>query len=287
MGTRSDLVIKAARAAARTRRVVGLPKLSACCVIDLAEKMGIDVRFVSIPSFEGAYLYQDTATVLISSLRPAGRQAYTCAHEIGHHIFGHGSRFDELQGSTREGLSVAEDEFLCDVFAGFLLMPKAAVENAFVKRGTDPSACSAVEFYSVSQWFGVGYHTLATHSESTLGLINQSRMRDLCRIQPKAIRSTLVGYDCDPNVFLLDRNWTGRAVDAEVGDLVMLQMDTVAEGTAIALADCSDAKSTYRAVAPGVARIIARSGEWSVFVRVRRHEFTGRAIFRHLEEDNE
>ena len=71
---------------------------SPICPYNLAEAMGFDIRFVNIPSFEGMYLADD-GVILISADRPEGRKRFTCAHEIGHHVLGHGTVIDEIIGS--------------------------------------------------------------------------------------------------------------------------------------------------------------------------------------------
>ena len=50
--------------------------------------------------------------IFISSLRPTGRQHFTCAHELGHHIFNHGMKIDELV--SKKESSYNDDEFLVD-----------------------------------------------------------------------------------------------------------------------------------------------------------------------------
>src|SRR5687768_16101242 len=62
----------------------------------VAVQLGIKVVFLDT-SMEGFYFKQPTPRILLSSLRPVPRRAFTCAHEIGHHWFGHGSTIDQLQ----------------------------------------------------------------------------------------------------------------------------------------------------------------------------------------------
>src|SRR5438552_104143 len=102
---------------------------------ELATSLGIDVRFLDLPSVEGVYLPQTPPKILISSLRPAGRQAFTCAHELGHHQLGHGEKLDELIESRRSDRINDPDEYQADTFASFLLMPRTAVLHAFSIRG--------------------------------------------------------------------------------------------------------------------------------------------------------
>jgi Zn-dependent peptidase ImmA (M78 family) len=82
--------------ALQMRARAGYPLRDPVCVYALAERLGIEVRFLDIPSMEGIYRGPKHPTIILSSLRPPGRQAYNCAHELGHHDLGHGAQFDEL-----------------------------------------------------------------------------------------------------------------------------------------------------------------------------------------------
>src|SRR6185312_15295352 len=95
-GRLKQLSTAAAVKALETRKKAGYRLLDPISVYDLADKMGVDVRFFDLPSMEGMYRGAPRPTIVVSSLRPPGRQVYTAAHELGHHLFGHGSQFDEL-----------------------------------------------------------------------------------------------------------------------------------------------------------------------------------------------
>ena len=101
----------------RVRRDAGYGFNVPLCVYDLAESMGVDVWFKAIPRMEGMYVKSPGPTVVISSLRPPGRQAYTGGHELGHHVYGHGSRIDEITDGMRP--EDVEEEFLAECFGGF------------------------------------------------------------------------------------------------------------------------------------------------------------------------
>jgi Zn-dependent peptidase ImmA (M78 family) len=137
MERRRSLVMDAADAALRVRQSAGLGMWTPMCVYDVAEKLGIEVRFVDISSMEGMYCKIATPLILVSSLRPSGRQAFTCAHELGHHIYKHGTRIDELVDRPTAKSRFDPEEFLADCFAGLLLMPKSAVSRAFAICGWD------------------------------------------------------------------------------------------------------------------------------------------------------
>src|SRR4051812_18605233 len=115
MMLRRRLAKDALWSACRVRREAGLALRSAICVYDLAQGMGVEVRFIDLASMEGTYSRVPQPTILISSLRPPGRQAFTCGHELGHHIYGHGFRIDELM-SEGHGAKADGDEFLVDCF---------------------------------------------------------------------------------------------------------------------------------------------------------------------------
>jgi Zn-dependent peptidase ImmA (M78 family) len=72
--------------------------------------------------------------MLLSSFRPLGRRVFNCGHELGHHLFGHGSTLDELQEEHQATGNSNPKEFLVNAFAGFLLMPPNAVRRAFTDR---------------------------------------------------------------------------------------------------------------------------------------------------------
>ena len=85
MNDRRAIARQAMAAALRTRLSLGYGLEHAVCVYDLAEKLGVEVRFLDVPSMEGMYSSASSPTIIVSSLRPFGRRAFNCAHELGHH----------------------------------------------------------------------------------------------------------------------------------------------------------------------------------------------------------
>ena len=119
------------------------------CPYDLAIDLQIKVIFISAPSLEGMYSPEPRPAIILNSERPAGRRRFTCAHEIGHHIFQHGYRIDEL--TEENSSSTSPEEFLAQRFASALLMPKIAVDSAFARRSWSPAAAEAEQFFIVAQ----------------------------------------------------------------------------------------------------------------------------------------
>jgi hypothetical protein len=283
MSRRRRLAKDALVRALRLRRNMGVSLEAPVCVFDLANEMGIEVRFADVPSLEGIYSKWPEPVIIVSSLRPPGRQAYTGSHELGHHEYGHGFCIDELLADD-EAEPVKDEEFLANCFAGFLLMPKAAVVTGFSCRGWSPASSTPVQVYTVAGWLGVGYETLITHMQASLGLLTFVHAKALRESSPKEIRASLLGKACQENVVLVDSAWSGRAIDLQVGDFVLAMPQTVSEKPCVGPVRGDYQGTLLQAAAPGLGRICHPVSGWSAFVRVSRRGYVGRGIFRHEEE---
>jgi Zn-dependent peptidase ImmA (M78 family) len=264
------------------RSDAGVPTHLPICVFDLATERGLDVWFKALPSLEGMYSSKPTPAMVISSLRPAGRQVYTGGHELGHHEYAHGFRVDQLIEDGRRDDS--DEEFLADCFAGFLLMPKAAVVRGFARRGCTPARATADQVFTIAGWLGVGYDALITHMEAGLGLLDRRRAAALRRETPKKIKTRLLGTDFTEELIVADEHWEGRAIDVQVGDAVLATTRVIVEHAGVAVAQKALFGTVLRATAPGLGRICDATTGWASFIRVSRRGFVGRARFRHLEE---
>ncbi len=284
---RRSLVMHAANAALHVRQSAGLGLWTPLCVYDLAEKLGIEVRFVDIPSLEGMYCKNPAPLILVSSLRPSGRQAFTCAHELGHHVYKHGNRIDDIIAQSFAKGRFDPEEFLADCFAGFLLMPKSAVSHAFTIRGWDMRSCTPLQLYTIAGMFGVGYTSLIQHMASTLNLLPRSRANELTNVSPRQIRSNHLGREIKEDLVLVDAHWSERPIDVQVGDLIQLPADVISEGVCVSLSEQREEVLFFRAAVPGLGRFHQPSTGWSVYVRVSRQGYVGRSIFRHLEDPDD
>src|SRR5436190_1566361 len=129
-----DLARRALAEAARTRLRAKVGAYSSLCIYDLCQSNDVDVWFRPLPSLEGMYSPGDPPVAVVSALRPSGRQRMNCAHELGHHVFGHGTRLDQIIDATVGHSTFEPEEFLANCFAEYLLMPKLAVLAALNKR---------------------------------------------------------------------------------------------------------------------------------------------------------
>ncbi len=284
MNKKIELARSAVNEALRLRRSQGLKLWQAICIYELAEKkLGLKVRFDAIPSMEGMYMNDSPPIIILSSLRPAGRMVYTCAHEIGHHIFGHGLHVDEkLEDYSIERLEA--DEYLVECFAGFLLMPKLAVSHGFAKRGWSISECTPEQLYIVAGWLGVGYTTLIRHMCSSLNMIVPRHAEKLAKIPLRKVRKGILNHEVADHLVVVDLKWFGRPIDIQVGDLILFEHDVGFEGTCIEPVRHLTLGGLFKAISPGIGRCYSKEVEWAEFVRVSRKEYVGQCQYRHLEE---
>ena len=286
---RRNLVRSAINRALRVRQAANIPLWDAICPFDLAEQRGVEVRFQALASFDGMRAGDSGgSTIIVSSLRPPGRKAFTCAHELGHDVFDHGVQFDELVGCREAPRQNEPDEITADAFAGFLLMPKSAVEHGLAVRGSHLAACGPPEIYSLASWLGVGYTTVIWHLQSGLRTLGANRADELRKARLPRIRKEILGHDCPGELVIVDSNWRGRPVDIQADDIALMPAGGRAEGTCIEAVPDATGRVVVRGVTPGIGRLILEQSDWSAFVRVSRRDYVGRNRYRHLEEiDNE
>jgi Zn-dependent peptidase ImmA (M78 family) len=282
---RREIALDAAARALRLRQSFGVALQDAISVYDFAHDLvGVGVHFADVPSMEGMYRKRPEPLILISSLRPPGRQAFTCGHELGHHIYGHGLRVDELIDESRNPVNV--EELQANFFSSFLLMPSVAVSSAFAKRGWNVKCPTPEQIYTVAEWLGVGYTTLIWHMATSLNFIGQALAQSLSKVPTEQIRRRLLGKSVKEHLIVADRYWDGavKAVDAQVGHFILAPRTTLAEGKTICLVQEDSRSALYQAIAPGMGRLLNPELDWGVFVRVSRKGYTGRSIYRHYEE---
>lgn len=278
--SRQDLSRAALRAAFEIRRRLEISTADPLCIFDSVERLGLEVWFVQGASFGGMFA-KGIDRIFVPVERPPGRRAFTCAHELGHWYFGHGTQIDDLDFDKADHLQPAE--FLVNCFAGYLLMPRAAVIASFTCRGLKPQFCDSQHIYSIASQFGVGYETFIKHLRWSLDLISHARMADLCSVPPKEIRRSFLGADICRHLAIADLTWRRVAIDLETGDIAIVPHGAKISGDAVeAIGSCTFGEKV-KAVRPGLAQCRTDAG-WAAMIRVSRCGFVGRAAFRHLED---
>jgi Zn-dependent peptidase ImmA (M78 family) len=282
---KKDLAREAQSKSLALRRELNIDPISPVCIYEICEKLGITVQFVDkIPSLEGIYLNQEKR-ILISSLRPLARQRYTCGHELGHHLFDHGCKVDELCESAQR---YDPQEFLVDCFSGFLLMPKLALISAFTARNWIPESATPRQIFAIACNFGVGYDTIINHMAYALKMISSERSQELKKHTPKSIRQELFGEHLQSSYLIIaDKKWISKTIDVEVGHHILVPK-TAELDSQLGINYISEIPSLsekiVRVEKPGIIRMFCPESEWAVFIRISRINYEGHSIYRHLED---
>jgi Zn-dependent peptidase ImmA (M78 family) len=284
--TRKSLAREAIEKSVEVREEYGYDFRSPLCVYELCERAGVKVSFVDDVSMEGVYAALGKPTIVLSALRPLARRAFTCAHELGHHVFGHGSTIDELREEA-DMRAFDPKEFLVDAFAGSLLMPVLGVKRAFAQRALDLNSAMPEQVYTVACSFGVGYETLIGHLAYGLQLLPAARAEELGKVRLPKIRERLTGAATKEHLVIADAFHASKTLDAEAGMLVMLPAGTTSESDRLEFVADLKGGRLFRALRPGLARTFVPGTEWAVVVRVSKPQYAGLAKYRHLEESND
>jgi len=266
-----------AKALKTRKEILGIAPHLPICPYALCEAMGFDLRFVNIPSFEGMYV-ANRNLILISAERPEGRKRFTCAHEVGHHVLGHGTVIDEILECGEDG----QEEEEADFFASMLLMPSSAISRCLMRYNVPANDLTPKDCYILSKYFGVSYQSFITHIFSNIRLINYRHYQTLKKGKLPEIRFELSGLDTKQQIFSIGEWWDEKALELEVGDYIVSDQVLSVDGPDI-LETEEMLKNTYRATAPGITRVYNDS--WSSFVKISRHKFQGFYQYKYEEEE--
>jgi Zn-dependent peptidase ImmA (M78 family) len=281
-----SLVMKGMQMSMSVRTKARLDLKSPTCIYSLCEALGVVVRFNDI-NMEGMYDQKPKPRIHVSALRPLARRNFTCAHELGHHLFGHGSTIDELQDEQSKHSNRPPNEVLADAFASFVLMPTLGLREAFTRRGLDPNTASASDIYAVACNFGVGQATLVNHMAYSIDMITPVQRATLGRITPKMIRTELLGETVSEPLTVADQYWNSPTLDAEEGALLLLPTGVVVD-TSILMPERDLAKGRlFRTLKPGITRVVIPGTSWATYVRIARRQYIGLARYRHLEDSTD
>ena len=276
------------QAAAECRDELNLDPFGPVDPFAIATALGVKVVLIDT-SMEGFYFKQPNPRVLLSSLRPVPRRAFTCAHELGHHWFGHGSTIDQLQEDERAE-SEKPEEVLANAFAAALLMPSVGLRGAFARRGWDQANPTPVQLFTIACQFGVGYATLLNHMSFTLREISAARRAELDRWTPQRIRRQLLDDDYDA-MLVVDALNEAANFDVELGTAVLLPPGVAAGGSALAFVRQGDDFDLYETVKRGIATVTGLTAPFAVRVMPKMSEnaagYVGAAANRFEEDPDE
>jgi hypothetical protein len=280
---KQDLAYEAAQEAAAVRDASGLDQDTPISIYDAAEATGTIVRFLDI-NMEGIYEQGPPSRLLLSPHRPLARRAFNCAHELGHHCFGHGSTIDELKTAIeKQRQADIPEEVIANAFAAHILMPAIGIERAFNKRNLSPATASPLQIYSVACDFGVGYNTLLTHLALGLDELSLSRLRQLQSWGPQDLRHQLIGRADPSTLVVLDQHGETQQIDIEVDFCVVAPSGSSSSNEGLVLEQRMTNGDLFRAMRRGLTRL--RLPTRVVDVRIMPKKYVGLARFRFLEDD--
>lgn len=285
----TTLFRKALLKADEVRMQLGLNMFQPLNIFDSCITLGLSVRFVDI-NMEGMYIRQKDEThptILMSNQRPLPRRCFTCAHELGHHVFNHGIKLDVLMDEEFHSASNESDELLVDSFAGALLMPIAGIQAEFAKRNWSPQKASAIQFYTICSAFGTGYKTLIVHCRANK-IITEQKASDLLKSTPAKILKSFSQPNTHNAYFkIIDSHSHLSTIDLEVANYIILPPSTRIEGDHLKKYIETPIGTVHIAVKPGIVRAASPDESIGSFIRVQNTGYIGLAENRHLENETD
>jgi Zn-dependent peptidase ImmA (M78 family) len=277
-----ELARDAMQASIRVRFDLGIGLEEPLCTYSACDRLGVPVRFVDI-SMEGIYSQTPLPRILLSAWRPLVRRHFNCAHELGHHMYGHGFKLDELQASPETYDDHSPEEFLANTFAGHLLMPVLGIRRAFARRKVDALHAEPHQILAIACEFGVSYGALATQLKFCLNDINEPRRKQLTAARTNLQRSMIGSYQ-GRGIMYLDEYFGACAIDVEENYLIVAPAGAVPSNHCVErLGNCAHGV-VFKVAARGSVELVVPGTTWTVAVRATSANFIGLARYRFLEE---
>jgi Zn-dependent peptidase ImmA (M78 family) len=206
-------------------------------IFRIIEQKGIWIMFQSLDLY-GAYLTNgESAGILLNAKHPPNLQRFTAAHEYGHAVMQHGSRFDSEEQILPQRRRYNEQEVEAQTFAAHFLMPLELVNATLRRRGLPlkPGHITAQEAYQMSLDMGVSYAALINHLV-TLKKVSQEVGYALQHIQPREIKAQIAGGMRPQNswadVWVFNERDTGRMVTVYEHDELHIYLPEIPEENA-------------------------------------------------------
>ncbi len=167
---------RAAAEAFRVERELGAGPLDIFRVVD--DLPDLLAAYEQFEAADGVYIKTPSTAVMVVNVdRPAVRQRFTTAHELGHHVL-HGQAVGELTIEDADvyqtGKSPRERE--ADAFAAYLLAPDHGLQALVGQRQVTPTVIAEVVAH-----FGVAWNTAVFRLHNTHLIVAKERDA-LCQI---------------------------------------------------------------------------------------------------------
>lgn len=198
-----------------------------------------------LPQLFGAYLNEpgDRPGMLVNSKLSFAVGRHTAAHELGHHRFGHPTRYDGdlavnvsgegddasegpiVVGAQSTRRSWPNVEKVAEAFASWFLMPRQSVLAGLHLLGVSRPR-DEVDVYRLSVLLGVPYRSLVRHLLN-VRLASSAQIRVWSGIAPARIKAHLDRHVVAPisrrgAVWLAAPDWDGEMIPLNGGDRIVL-----------------------------------------------------------------
>lgn len=217
--------------ATRLHQRMGTPMDRPVDVFALTQRLGVWLAAQPMDNTYGFYLHDNEASgIVVNSRHPEVLQRYTCAHELGHHLLGHGSHTDD-QATVEAGAEVAVREHQAQAFAAALLMPGPLVNRTL--RGLGAAAGpTAADIYLASRDLAVSY-TAMVWGLAELNKLDRRTAASLAQTGVRRVKDALRGgpavADARADLWMLDLSpepgaEITRSLSCRVGDEIYIRV---------------------------------------------------------------
>jgi Zn-dependent peptidase ImmA (M78 family)/predicted secreted protein len=219
-------------------------------IFDVIEANGTWLMFQPLDRLYGVYRRVGEVTgIAINAQHPPSLQRYTAAHELGHHVLGHGFSLDEVHNvDGARGIEESEDfdnalaarssvdvgdpteEAAAQAFAATFLMPIQAFNRVLLDLhfDRDRPALEPEDVYRLSLEFGTSYEATVTQL-AVLDKITWPQARGL-RLPPIRIKTALAGQPLEnsrADVWLIEETVGERRLPLRVADEVIVRLEEI------------------------------------------------------------
>ncbi|MBT2234416.1 ImmA/IrrE family metallo-endopeptidase [Nonomuraea sp. NEAU-A123] len=242
--------------AAQAHRDLDLDQSRYVDVYQALHRAGLMVICTPMSALFGAYLPAAVgsggrkAGVLLNSHRSVIDQRHSAAHELGHHVFGHGE-------CVSEGSQVFEDndpgawpvrEKEAEAFAAWFLMPRVATRKVIAALGVE-AITRPDEVYQIGLHLGTSYQGTLRHLAS-LKLISSANARSWARLPRGKVRARAVGRAASSpgnDIWVLGPAAHGATLHVRPGDRLVVSLSSTTDSAAETL---SQPAGVRRAISP-------------------------------------
>lgn len=191
---------------------------------------GIVLVWRPLPRLFGMYVNEPGSRpgILLNNGIDPATQRHTAAHELGHHVLGHGTQADlDLDPLTERRTGWTAVEKAAEAFASWFLMPRRAVLAALSQLGRERIERPA-DVYLLSLLLGTPYRTTVRHLPN-IRLVSRDRANSWMTVPPNRIKASLdpsieTPPSRVPDVWVINRRFADSVITVGIGDRLVVDL---------------------------------------------------------------